>query len=222
MKRRLNAVVAAVLAAAVIVIGALWHWPWYAQTVAAGALGGFALLEWYEYRAVNPRYLAFVAAISAIAAVGRAAVQGIPGVQPATFFVILAGFSVGPATGAAVGAFTAVGSNLFLGEGAWTPWQMVAWGLIGWSAGMVRLVLPKLPPRWLTPFGLLSGYVFGWIMNLWVWFGGPVSIKVYLALCVESFAFDTNHAVTTAVLLLVAGPAVHRVFARYQKRLQAT
>lgn len=32
-------------------------------------------------------------------------------------------------------ALAALSSNLFFGQGPWTPWQMFSWGLIGFLAG---------------------------------------------------------------------------------------
>jgi energy-coupling factor transport system substrate-specific component len=218
---RWQAALALVLAIGVVVAGTVQAWPWYASAIACLALLAFAFLESFELQAVNPKYLALVATVSALAAVGRAVAQGIPGVQPATFFVIMAGYAFGPLTGAAVGAFAALGSNLFLGEGAWTPWQMLAWGLAGLTAGWFRLLCPRFRLVWMVPFGFVWGYVFGWIMNTWMLLGGAdISVPAYLTLCAASAAFDTNHALANAVLVAVAGPFVNREFGRFRKRLQ--
>lgn len=36
-----------------------------------------------------------------------------------------------------VGALAALVSNMFFGQGPWTPWQMYAWGLIGYLSGVL-------------------------------------------------------------------------------------
>ena len=72
--------------------------------------------------------LALVATLAALAALGRIAFAPIPNVKPTTDIVLLAGYVLGGAPGFAVGAVAALASNLFFGQGPWTPWQMAAWG----------------------------------------------------------------------------------------------
>lgn len=221
MSRHIRAGIAGTLAVVLVALGTWQGWPWYGSAIAAAALAGYAAMEVYESLAVDPKYLAFVASLSAIAAISRAAMQGIPGVQPATFFVLLSGFCFGPVTGLSVGAFTAIASNLFLGEGGWTPWQMLAWGLAGFSAGCMRRVAPGLSVRWLIPFGFAWGYVFGWIMNTWVFLGGGVfRLGAYIALCVSSAGFDTMHALATALFMAIAGQGVYRILERFRRKME--
>jgi energy-coupling factor transport system substrate-specific component len=218
--RRALAGIAGLAALAVVFAGAWLGWPWYATAAAALLLGAYAALEWYEAYASDPKYIAFVATLAALASVGRAAMQGIPGVQPATFLILASGFSLGPVTGAAVGAFTAIGSNVFLGEGGWTPWQMAAWGLAGASAGWLRRLWPRLTWRALIPFGFAWGYLFGWMMNTWSLLGdGRPTWTAYLALCVASIWFDTLHALANAAFAAAAGRPTLSVLERFRRRL---
>ena len=72
-----------------------------------------------------------------------------------------------PARGLATGATAAVASNVFLGQGPWTPWQMLAWGLVGATAGMIG---DPLRSRWLlAAFGIFWGFGFDWIIDVWSW-----------------------------------------------------
>ena len=52
----------------------------------------------------------------------------IPNVQPVTVIAVVAGVALGPARGRRTGALAALVSNFYLGQGAYTPWQMLAWG----------------------------------------------------------------------------------------------
>lgn len=223
MSRRISGSVALVLALVVAVLATWMHWPWWLAVIGMVGLAGFALLEWYEQFAVDPKRIALVATLSAVSAVGRTVVQGIPGVQPATFLVILSGFTLGPATGAAVGVFTAVGSDFFLGEGGWTPWHVLAWGLCGLTAGLIRPLLRRYRPWMMTLFGCAWGYVFGWIMNTWLLLGGAtLGWHAYVLLCVASFWFDTLHAAATGALCLIAGHAVYHLLERYRQRMEVS
>ena len=55
--------------------------------------------------------------------------------KPTTDIALFAGYALGPVPGFAVGAVAALASNVFFGQGPWTPWQMVGWGGRGWAAG---------------------------------------------------------------------------------------
>ena len=70
---------------------------------------------------------------------GRVLFVAVPGVQPVTVIVVAAGASLGARAGMAVGATAALVSNLFLGQGPWTPWQMLGWAGCGrparWPVG---------------------------------------------------------------------------------------
>ena len=86
---------------------------------------------WYERSHPSARVLALVATLAALAALGRVAFAPIPSVKPTTDIVLIAGFVLGGAPGFAVGAVGALASNVFFGQGPWTPWQMCAWGGVG-------------------------------------------------------------------------------------------
>src|SRR5204862_706016 len=80
---------------------------------------------WYERERPPARVLSLVAALAALAVVGRLAFAAIPNVKPTTDIVLFAGYALGAAPGFAVGAVTAIASNVFLSQGPWTAWQMV-------------------------------------------------------------------------------------------------
>ena len=109
--------------------GPLMTWELAALLVLGAALVvGFA---WYERTQPTSRMLALVATLAALAALGRIAFAPLPNVKPTTDIVLIAGFALGAAPGFVVGAVAALASNLVFGQGPWTPWQMVAWGLCG-------------------------------------------------------------------------------------------
>ncbi|PDO10706.1 MAG: hypothetical protein BLM47_05725 [Candidatus Reconcilbacillus cellulovorans] len=161
----------------------------------------------FERRSVPAREMALLAALAAIAAVGRIPFAALPSVQPTTFVVVTAGIAFGAEAGFVVGAAAAVVSNLFLGQGFWTPWQMFAWGLAGATAGWLRRTGLFTGRFGMAAFGFAWGFLFGWLMNLYVaaemWdVGGP---KGLVALAAASFWFDLAHAATNAVLLGLFG-----------------
>ena len=91
-------------------------------------VAGFA---WYERTHPSTRVIALVATLAALAAIGRIAFAALPNVKPTTDIVLISGYVLGGAPGFAVGAVAALASNIFFGQGPWTPWQMVGWGGVG-------------------------------------------------------------------------------------------
>lgn len=91
----------------------------------------------FEHQPLKTQTLMFVAILIALAVAGRVPFASIPSVQAASFVIILGGVVLGPELGFVTGSTTALVSNMFLGQGPWTPWQMVAWGLMGLTAGFI-------------------------------------------------------------------------------------
>ena len=104
---------------------------------------GFA---WYEREQPAARVLALVAALAALAVVGRLAFAAIPNVKPTTDIVLFAGYALGAAPGFAVGAITAIVSNVFLSQGPWTVWQMAGWGAVGVGGALLARALRGREP----------------------------------------------------------------------------
>ncbi len=75
--------------------------------------------------------VAVVATMAAVAALGRDAFVALPDVKPITAIAFVVGYSLGPLPGFTVGAIGMLASNVMLGQGPYTPWQMAAWGLVG-------------------------------------------------------------------------------------------
>jgi energy-coupling factor transport system substrate-specific component len=172
----------------------------------------------FESAAIGSREIALVAMLGTISAAARIPFSAIPGLQPSTFFIICSGYVFGPLAGFMVGAVTALVSNMFLGQGPWTPYQMLAWGLAGVSAALMRRFKPSL--IWLIPFGLLWGYLYGWIMNIWFWvsFIYPLTFKTFLTYQVTSLWFDTFHALGNALFLGIFGLKTLGILERFKIR----
>ena len=101
---------------------------WVAASLLVLGLALAAGFAWYERAHPTSRVLALVATLAALAALGRIAFAPLPNVKPTTDIVLLTGYALGGAPGFAVGAVAALASNVFFGQGPWTPWQMCAWG----------------------------------------------------------------------------------------------
>lgn len=74
------------------------------------------------------------------AALLRIPMQAAPNVEPITFFAILAGWLFGKKKGFLTGASAGYISNFFVfgGQGPWTIFQVLGWGLAGFLGGFLR------------------------------------------------------------------------------------
>ena len=95
----------------------------------------FALV--FEGRKPQARELVVIAVLVALTVAGRAAFFMVPQFKPVVAMVIIAGAALGAESGFAVGALSAFVSNFVFGQGPWTPWQMLAFGIIGFIAGLL-------------------------------------------------------------------------------------
>jgi energy-coupling factor transport system substrate-specific component len=177
----------------------------------------------FESRKVEPRELVLLAVLASIAAVGRIPFASIPSVQPTTFVIMMAGFVFGAESGFIIGAVAALASNMIMGQGPWTPWQMAAWGLVGLTAGLLgkTRLLDALWGKVL--FGVIWGFLFGWIMNLWGFLaltqsGTPINLKSFFIYFAGSAVFDTIHAVSNVIFLLVFGNIWIKILTRFKRK----
>lgn len=198
---------------------------WLAASFGLLALALAAGFAWYERSAPSSRVLALVATLAALAVVGRIAFAPFPNVKPTTDVVLLAGYVLGGAPGFAVGAVSAVVSNLFFGQGPWTPWQMGAWGACGVLGAVLAWASRRRMRR--LPLALWcggAGLGFGALMDFstWVTFTGQHTLGQYLAISGASLAFNLAHAVGNVLFCLAFGPALVRALERYRERFAVT
>ena len=184
--------------------------------------GGF---WWYERSRPSARLVALVAALAALAVAGRLVLTPIPNVVATTDIALITGYALGAGPGFAVGALAAPISNIWLGQGPWTAWEMAGWGLVGlggaWLAGVTRRRLGRLG---LAVVCGLAGFAYGALLDLsvMVTYGGEQSLDRYLALSARGIPFNVAHATGNFLIALAAGPALVRMISRFRERSEFT
>lgn len=181
------------------------------------------LLVRFEKRKVEPRELVLLAVLASIAAASRIPFASIPSVQPTTFVIMISGLVFGPESGFIIGALAALASNMVLGQGPWTPWQMVAWGLVGLSAGALQKTKLMNSIWGKILFGIVWGFLFGWIMNIWGYFaftngGNPITLKSIFLYFAGSAYFDLIHALSNVFFLLLFGKPWIKILSRFKRK----
>lgn len=163
----------------------------------------FALI--FEERKPQARELVVIAVLCAIGVAGRSIFFMLPQFKPVVALVILAGVAFGGETGFLVGAMTAFASNMFFGQGPWTPWQMFAFGIIGFLAGAL------FRKGWLSR-NSVSLAIFGGIATFVV-YGGIIDVgsyfmyqsvwnpEVFFATLLMGIPFNILHAISTVFFL---------------------
>ncbi|ASA25971.1 ECF transporter S component [Paenibacillus donghaensis] len=173
-----------------------------------------------ERRPLESRELVLLAVLSAIAAVSRIPFAALPSFKPVSAIVILSAYVFGAEAGFIIGAVAALVSNIYFGQGPWTPWQMFAWGMVGLSAGWLRNTRLLRSRVGLLSFGFVWGFLFGWIMNIWHIISLPDAFSWGLVATTyaASFYFDLTHAISNVLFLSLLAGGWTKVLMRFRKK----
>jgi energy-coupling factor transport system substrate-specific component len=214
-----------------------------------------ALLFEAQGQMVNAKLIALLGILVAINSALRfieTAIPGPGGFTPIFFLIILVGFVFGGRVGFLMGALTMLVSALVTGGvGPWLPAQMFTAGWVGMSAIILRPLARRFSVRQsiesasasrkeiylLAGFGLMWGFLYGAIMNLWQWpfIAGPQSqsyaaglgfletLRHYLAFyLVTSLVWDAVAAIGNGLLILALGIPALRALRRFRQRFEFT
>lgn len=153
--------------------------------------------------------------LASLAAASRILLAPLPQVKPLSAIAIIAGATFGRTCGFAVGSLAALLSNFFFGQGPWTPWQMYAWGMVGYGVGVLYTFRWFRKPVMLYAYGLLSGLFYGFILNGWfaIGFIHPFNIMALVTACAAGLPLDVTHGVATVFFLLI-------LYAPWRKKLE--
>jgi energy-coupling factor transport system substrate-specific component len=207
------------LVAAVLLVAALASSDGALATLLGAAALVTAGVAWFESGPDSTRELVVVATLGSAAAAGRVLFSALPGVQPVTVVAVVAGVALGLRAGIATGAIAAFVSNLFLGQGVWTPQQMLGWAACGAVGALLAPALRRRVPLAVVCFVL--GLLFSAIMDLWLWYGFfPHTTASLVVVLGRGLWFDLSHAVGNFVLALAIGPELRRMLERYRSRLR--
>ena len=152
----------------------------------------------FEKRVTGTRRMVIVAVMIALCIVGRF----IPFFKPVTAITIITAIYLGGESGFLVGSLSALLSNFYFGQGPWTAFQMLAWGLIGLVAGFLSQPLQKSRAALLI-YGVLSGIAFSFVMDIWtvLWYNDTFDPTLYLTAIVTALPHTVLYSVSNFVFL---------------------
>jgi energy-coupling factor transport system substrate-specific component len=169
----------------------------------------------FEKKKVRSRRLVIIAVMTALSVLGRFIFGALPAFKPITAIVIVTAIWMGPECGFMVGTLTALISNFYFGQGPWTPFQMLAWGFIGLTAGLLSKPLKKNMVL-LAIFGALSGVFYSCFMDIWtvLFYEEGFVWTLYKAALITAIPYIISYAVSTVVFLLLIGKPFGEKFDR--------
>lgn len=202
-----------VLIPALVMLGAL-VFPQKRHLLVSLGVAGLSLVLFlcgFERRLTGSRRMVLSAVLIALCVAGRF----IPLIKPVTAVTILAGMYLGGETGFLVGSMAAVLSNFYFGQGPWTAFQMLAWGLIGLCAGW--LSRPLKNSRWLLLlYGGFSGVAYSLMMDVWtvLWYDGGFRWQLYLSAMTAALPHTVMYCLSNVLFLWLLAKPIGRKLER--------
>lgn len=173
----------------------------------------YSIFKMFENSKPTTESIVLLVILIATASIGRLILISIPSVNLQSFIVIIVGIVFGKKEGFIVGSLSALVTAMILGIGPWVVFQMIGWGLMGLTAGLIAEKLDNIVFR--VAFGLAWGLLYGWIADLsGIFYLGSINLGSVLGLFISSFPFDMLHGVSNAVLLAVFYNWFKKIFLR--------
>lgn len=170
----------------------------------------------YEKKPTGSRRMIIVAVMTALCIAGRF----IPLFKPITALTVITAIYLGGEAGFLVGSMSALLSNFYFGQGPWTPFQMLAWGMIGLLAGFLAKPLKRY--KWLLlVYGVLTGIFYTLVMDIWtvIWYDGSFRGELYLSALVTAIPHTVMYSVSNFIFLCFTakpfGEKLERVKIKY-------
>lgn len=209
------AVPAVVIGGAVLFSGK--HYAWISLCVAI--LACIPPICSFEKKETASKETAVLAVMIALSAAGRFVFAWFPGFKPVTAITVITSMWLGRNAGFTVGALSAVISNFYFGQGPWTPFQMMSWGLIGFLAGVFSSSLKKSKTA-LCIFGVGAGVLFSLLMDVWtvLWADGTFNLPRYSAAVISALPVTAEYAVSNVVFLLITAKPIGEKLERIKKK----
>jgi energy-coupling factor transport system substrate-specific component len=184
---------------------------------------------------LDAKAVAMLGLLSAVGAAVRPLGAGTAGIELVFFVLLLGGRAFGPGFGFVLGTTTLFASALITGGvGPWLPYQMLGAAWVGMLGGLLPQVRGRAELAVLAVTGAIASVLYGFLLNLSFWpfalgggtdvsfvAGDPVvaNLRRLLAFSLAtSLGWDLGRAITTAVLVILAGPLLLPVLRRAARR----
>lgn len=160
------------------------------------------------------RDLTLLALLLALMIVTRIGLSILPSVQLISFTTFLIGVCYGKRIGALFGILSTILTSIFLGFGIWVIFQAIGWAVFGIVGDLCKN--SKLYIKIIII--VLISYLYGQINNLSMLIYGIENIKAYIVIALSSLPYDTTHAITNAVLVLILEIPLEKLIYNYKRK----
>lgn len=173
----------------------------------------------FEKKNSSARKVVLLAVMTAFSVAGRFIFAPIPFFKPVTAMVVIAGMYFGCEFGFLTGALSALISNFYFGQGAWTPFQMFSWGIIGFIAGVISNPLIKNKVI-LILYGVFAGIAYSLMMDVWtvLWMDGYFNIGRFYAAVVTALPVTVKYIISNIIFLLILTPLFKKKIERLKTK----
>lgn len=173
----------------------------------------------FEKKNSSARKVVLLAVMTAFSVAGRFIFAPIPFFKPVTAVVVIAGMYFGCEFGFLTGALSALISNFYFGQGAWTPFQMFSWGIIGFIAGVISNPLIKNKVI-LILYGVFAGIAYSLMMDVWtvLWMDGYFNIGRFYAAVVTALPVTVKYIISNIIFLLILTPLFKKKIERLKTK----
>lgn len=169
----------------------------------------------YELSHPKTREVVILAIMIALTTLARTLFILFPSFKPVSALVIIMAVVFGKQDGFLCGSLSALISDFVFGIGPWTPFQMLAWGLIGYLAGMFCHQLYQ--NKWLLySYGAVAGIFFSMIMDLWsvLAIDNSFNLSRYLFTVIAALPVTITYIVSNIIFIFVFKDAMFKILQR--------
>jgi energy-coupling factor transport system substrate-specific component len=183
---------------------------------------------------IDAKAVAMLGMLAAVGAALRALGPGAAGLEPSFLVIIVGGRVFGRGFGFVLGALTIFSGGLLTGGiGPWLPFQMFGAGWMGFFAGCLPSVRGRAELALLAWYGMVSGVLYGALLNLWFWpfaaYGPEVTFvpgdslaenmhRYLIFWATTSLGWDLPRGALNAVMVLLVGGPVLAALRRAARR----
>lgn len=173
-------------------------------SIAVALISTLSFVLSFEKNSANGKLVAIIAVMTALSVAGRFVFSPIAFFKPVTAIVVITALYFGSEAGFITGAFSALLSNFYFGQGPWTPFQMMVWGMIGLLTGLLAKYIKKNFFT-LAIWGAFSGILYSMVMDIWttLWADSSFNLERYFFFVASSLPIMAVYAVSNVIFLLL-------------------
>lgn len=216
MNRKTINIIAFCFMSAGVILGAVFFKSRFYPYLAAAAVLICCVIFFFtaESREHSSRKLVMVAALAAVAVAGRWLCAFLPHFKPFSAVVIICGLCLGAESGFLCGAVYALASNFIFGQGAWTPFQMLAMGMTGFLSGIIKPL--RNSRTFLLIFSAACGMLYSFVMDIWtvLWADNAFNAERFLAVAFTSLGVTFIYMASNVLFLLLFKKPFVRIIER--------